>query len=102
MNFAEIDELSTKGIAAVCPPISWVSQVALWQKCACQSRISRFDTWVRKIPWSKKWQPTLVFLPEIAQEQKNLVGYSKWGFKETDMIEWLSTEHKEYGYIVMH
>ena len=22
-----------------------------------------FDPWVRKIPWSKKWQPAPVFLP---------------------------------------
>ena len=23
----------------------------------------RFDPWVRKIPWRRKWQPTPVFLP---------------------------------------
>ena len=23
----------------------------------------RFDPWVRKIPWSRKWQPTPLFLP---------------------------------------
>ena len=23
----------------------------------------RFDPWVGKIPWSRKWQPALVFLP---------------------------------------
>ena len=22
-----------------------------------------FDPWVRKIPWRREWQPTLVFLP---------------------------------------
>ena len=22
-----------------------------------------FDPWVEKIPWSRKWQPALVFLP---------------------------------------
>ena len=28
-------------------------------------RIKRrgFDPWVRKIPWGRAWQPTLVFLP---------------------------------------
>ena len=33
---------------------------------ACQCRRCkrcRFNSWVRKIPWSKKWQPTPVFLP---------------------------------------
>ena len=24
---------------------------------------ARFDPWVGKIPWSRKWQPTPVFLP---------------------------------------
>ena len=28
----------------------------------CRRR--RFDPWVRKIPWRRKWQPTPVFLPE--------------------------------------
>ena len=27
---------------------------------ACQCRRLRFDSWVRKIPWKKKWQPTPV------------------------------------------
>ena len=29
----------------------------------CQCRIYGFDSWVGKIPWRKKWQPTPVFLP---------------------------------------
>ena len=28
-----------------------------------QCRRPRFDPWDRKIPWSRKWQPTPVFLP---------------------------------------
>ena len=24
---------------------------------------ARFDPWVKKIPWNRKWQPTQVFLP---------------------------------------
>ena len=33
---------------------------------ACQFRRHkrhRFDPWVGKIPWRRKWQPALVFLP---------------------------------------
>ena len=30
----------------------------------CQCRRHEFDPWVGKIPWSRKWQPTSVFLPE--------------------------------------
>ena len=36
------------------------------KKSACQCRRRkrhRFDPWVRKIPWRRKWQPTPVFLP---------------------------------------
>ena len=45
------------------------------------------------IPWSRKKQPTPVFLPGKFQEQRSLAGYSPWGCKESDMIEWLSTTH---------
>ena len=36
------------------------------KKSACQCRRYRrpgFSPWVGKMPWRKKWQPTLVFLP---------------------------------------
>ena len=40
---------------------------------------SRFDPWVRKIPWRRKWQPTPVFLPGEFHAQRNLTGYNPWG-----------------------
>ena len=42
----------------------------------------RFDLWVRKIPWRRKWQPTPVFLPGKSHGQKSLVGCNPWGRKE--------------------
>ena len=50
--------------------------------------------WVGKIPWGRKWQPTLVFLPGKSHGQSSLVGYSPWSCKESDTTERLST-HKE-------
>ena len=47
----------------------------------------RFDPWVRKIPWRRVWQPTLIFLPGESHEQGNLVGYSPQGGKELEMTE---------------
>ena len=39
------------------------SQVALVVKNLCRRRKRRgFNPWVRKLPWSRKWQPTPVFL----------------------------------------
>ena len=36
----------------------------------------RFDTWVGKIPWRRKWQPTAVFLLRKCHGRRSLVGYS--------------------------
>ena len=51
----------------------------------------RFDPWVRKIPWSRKWQPTPIFLSEKFYGQRSLVGCSPWGHKELDTTEPLNT-----------
>ena len=47
----------------------------------------RFNPWVRKILWRRKWQPTPVFLPREFHGQRSLVGYSPWGRKESDITE---------------
>ena len=46
-----------------------------------------FDSWVGKIPWSRKWQLTPVFLPGKSHGQRSLVGYRPWGHKEPDTTE---------------
>ena len=51
----------------------------------CQCRRCKFDLLVGKTPCSRKWQPTPVFLPERCHGQWNLVGYSPWGHRESDM-----------------
>ena len=35
-----------------------------------------FDPWIRKIPWRRAWQPTLVFMPGESHGQRSLVGYN--------------------------
>ena len=49
------------------------------KKSAQYCRRLRFNLWVRKIPWRRKWQPTPVFLPGEFHEQRSLAGYSPWG-----------------------
>ena len=46
-----------------------------------------FNTWVGKIPWRRKWQPTPVFLPGKSHGQRSLAGCSPWGRKELDTTE---------------
>ena len=47
----------------------------------------KFDLWVRKTPWSRKWQPTPVFLPGESHGQRSLEEHSPWGRKESDTTE---------------
>ena len=47
----------------------------------------RFDLWVGKIPWSRAWQLTPIFLPGELHGQRSLVVYSPWGCKELDKTE---------------
>jgi len=46
-----------------------------WWRIHLQCRRPRFDPWVGKIPWRRRWQPTRVFLPGGFHGQKSLVGY---------------------------
>ena len=52
------------------------------KESACQFRRCGFHSWVRKIPWRRKWLPTPVFLPGKSHGQMSLVGYSLWGHKK--------------------
>ena len=51
---------------------------------------SRFDPSVRKIHWRREWLPTPVFLPGKLHGQRNPMGYSLWGHKESGMTEKLT------------
>ena len=51
------------------------------KESACQCRTHRFNPWVGKIPWRRKWQPTPIFLSEKSYGQRSLAGYSPWGCK---------------------
>ena len=61
-------------------------------QCRRHNRLE-FDPWVRKIPWSRKWQPMSVFLPGKYHGQRSLVGCSPWGYKESETTERLSVIH---------
>ena len=63
------------------------------KESACQCRRLRIDPWVRKIPWSRKWQPIPVFLPGKVHGQRSLAGYSPGGCKELDTTEQLSVRN---------
>ena len=49
---------------------------------ACNGGEPGFYSWVRKIPWRRKWQPTPVFLPVECHGQRSLADYSPQCYKE--------------------
>ena len=53
----------------------------------CQCRRRRFDPWVGKIPWRKKWQPTPVSLPGEFHGQWSLEGYQSVGSQR--LSDWI-------------
>ena len=87
-----------------CPKI-WCGHPPLWTKILlsvlmwigiseCKSiclqwRRPRFNPWVGKIPWRRKWQPPPVFLPGKSHGPRSLIDSSPWGHKESDTTEWL-------------
>ena len=61
--------------------IMGTSLVAQMVKRLPTMRETQVQSWVGKISWRRKWQPTLVFLPGKSHGRRNLVGYSPWGAK---------------------
>ena len=60
---------------------------------ACQCRIQKrcgLDSWVRKIPWRRAWQPTPVLLSGESHGQRSLVCCGHWGHTESDILKQLS------------
>ena len=75
---------------SICAYIHGFPGSACSNESACQCRKCkrhRFDSCVGKIPWSRKWQHTLVFLPGKFHGQRSLAGCSPWGYRESDMTE---------------
>ena len=63
--------------------------------CQCRRhKRCRFNSWVRKIPWRKAWQPFPVFLPGESHGQRSMLAYSPQGQKQWDTTE--ATQHSTF------
>ena len=51
------------------------------KETACQCRRHGLNSWVRKIPWRRKWPPISIFLPGKSHGQRSLLAYSPQGCK---------------------
>ena len=103
-QFIFLSDVQIESLSLVNPPAHWLFPLSPlfwywageWRLCfwfqllcfpggasdkesACQCRRHkryRFEPWVRKIPWRRKWQPTPVFLPVEFHGQRSLAGYT--------------------------
>ena len=55
-------------------PLPSLPRLCSGKEFTCQCRRLRFYPLVRKIPWRREWQPTVVFLPRESPGQRSLVG----------------------------
>ena len=82
----------------------WATQVVqVVKKCLPMQETEEMwiQSWVRKIPWRRKWQPAPVFLPEESHGQRSLVGYGPWGHKESDTdMTWLRRQQNVSASII--
>ena len=70
--------------------------------CPCKRhKRRRFNPWVRKIPWRRKWQLTSVFLPGKFRGQRSLVSYSPWGCQRVGH-DWANTRTHTHTHTHMH
>ena len=65
-----------------------------WWLSGKECRRRKFNPWVEKISWRRKWQPTPVFLPGHPHEQRGLVGYSPRGHKIVRHTEQLNDDDR--------
>ena len=63
------------------------------KESACQCRKHRFNSWARKLPWKRKWQPTPVFLSGKSHGQRSLTGYNHGYTKMLDMTQQLNNSN---------
>ena len=68
----------------------WLSR---WRICLQwrRHRRCRFNPWVKKIPWRRKWQPCPVFLPKKSPGQRSLGGLESKRSQKVKKTEQLST-----------
>ena len=61
----------------------WLRRLSVCLQCGRP----RFNPWIWKISWRRKWQPTPVFLPGKSHGQKSLVGHN-WATSFTLIYFW--------------
>ena len=79
------------------PGASQVAQCCKESACPCRRhRRCRFNPWIGKMPWRRKWQPIPVFFPGEARGQRTLMGCCPWGLTEATRLKRLSSSSSSW------
>ena len=70
----------------------WPSGKEPAYQCSSHKRHG-FDSWVGRIPWNRKWQPTPVILPGKTGRTEEPGGYRPWGQKRVRHDLWMEHTH---------
>ena len=90
------------GVAQSWTRLKWLGSSSVYEglswwlsdkESACQFRGYWFDSWLGKIPWRRKLEPTPGFLTEKSHGQKNLASYSPRGHKRVRHDLWLNNKN---------
>ena len=87
--------LSTMDWIKISPNLQGLPRWHSDKESACQCRRHKrhgFKPWVRKLPWSRKWQFIPVFLPGKFHGQRSLAGYSPWSHNQSDTTDHTCTQ----------
>ena len=87
-----IPACTSSGLALHISHLAWQRRLRICLQC----RRPELDPRVRTIPWRRAWQPTPVFWPGESHGQRNLVGYSSQGCRESNMTEVTACTHAAY------
>ena len=78
-NMVPSEKITHRDISTVdaLRPLRWLSgKESVCQRRRCNRH--RFDPWVRKIPWRRKWRLTPVFLLEKSHGQRSMEKLVDW------------------------
>ena len=81
LPFLDVIVLNLVGIFPICVFVNVLQRALVVQNLLDKYRGCKrywFDPCVRSIPWRRKWQPILIFLPRKFHGQRSLVDYSPW------------------------
>ena len=76
----------------------WLPRRLNDKESACQCRRPRFHPWIGKIPWRRKWQPSLVLVPGKSHRRAWLARVHGVAKSQTQFSNWAHTPISRFSF----